>query len=227
MKANDIPSFRSTVFLGVVAILSLLACAVPLLSQERAAAPRLLIPIADVQSMLGLYGARGRVQIGFEKLPGSAEPGLPREVPPLDLTGVPAADGIRRILATDPRYTATSVKGILNIRPKASAERPSEFLDRIVTRFTLRGQPATVLMDRLPPIFGLDPPEQPRPAKGKLLTLDLQGVSLRDVLNEICRAEGTLSWTFHAQPGPEGVTSLSVELKSFDGWSAGTSLRVK
>ena len=175
MKANDIPSFRSTKFVGVLAILSLLACAVPLRSQERAAAPRLLIPIADVQSMLGLYGARGRVQIGFEKLPGSAEPGLPREVPPLDLTGVPAADGIRRILATDRRYTATSVKGILNIRPKASAERPSEFLDRIVTRFTLRGQPATVLMDRLPPIFGLAPPDEPRPAKGKLLTLRSSG----------------------------------------------------
>jgi hypothetical protein len=227
MKANDIPYCRSTVVAGVLAMLSLLACAVPLLSQERAAAPRLLIPIADVQSMLGLYGARGRVQMGLEKLPGSAEPGLPREVPPLDLTGVPPADGVRRILATDPRYISAPVKGILNIRPKASAGRPSELLDRIVTRFTLRGQSATVLMDRLPPIFGLDPPEQPRPAKGKLLTLDLQGVSLRDVLNEICRAEGTLSWTFHAQPGPEGRTALSLELRSFDGWSTGTSLRVK
>ena len=212
--------------MGIVLTLSLFTSGAGSSSQGGAAS-RLLIPVADAESMLALYAARGRVQIGLEKLPGSAEPGLPREVPPLDLTGVAAVEGVRRILSIDPRYVSRDVKGILNVRPKASAGRPSELLDRIVTRLTLKGQSATVLMDRLPPIFGLAPPDVPRPAKGKLVTLDLQGVTLRTVLNEICRAEGTLSWTFRAQPAQDGVAGLTLELKSFDGWSSGISLRVK
>jgi hypothetical protein len=211
-------------------VLAFAACLVSLTasaaSQQRGKETRLLIPVADVESMVWLYTDRARVPIGLETMPGSAGPGLPREVPPLDLTGVPAADAIRRILAADPRYLSTNANGIINVRPKSAADRSSPWLGRTMT-IALREQSANVLLDRLLVLFGGQPPSEPRRPRGKLLTLDLQKVTIREALNRICLAEGTLSWRFHAGPGAERGAHLIVELKSFDGWNAGTTMHAR
>jgi hypothetical protein len=58
------------------------------------------------------------------------------------------------------------------------------------------------------------------------MSLTLANTSVREILNGICRAHGTLSWSLRPHVGPDGKRTYTIELDSYDGWGVSKTFRI-
>lgn len=204
---------------------------------------RLMIPLSgSLEMALSLYADRTGTQFGLELLPDS-----PRRramtTARLDLTGVPAPEGIARLVALDSRFDWEDAGGIFNVRPKASPAEERSVLDRPVGAIALEQVTAEQVLEHLAALLG-----DPSPGRGagqragsghderewrrrlqvdreKRLSINLPQASLRQVLNVVCLAHGALSWSFEPQRGETGQDRYTFSLSSSRGWSVSRTVQ--
>jgi hypothetical protein len=186
---------------------------------------------------------RARIQVGIELLPDNGRPSFP-DVPALDLTDIPPAAGLSRIVAFDSRFDWLDAGGIFNVRPKREhADRPS-ILDQPIDTFAVVDVTAEGTLDAIARFLGpaahgrgysegglidVDAKEQRRriaEGRAKTISLTLANASIREILNAICRAHGTLSWSLRPHAGPGGPRTYDLALDSYDGWGVSRTLRI-
>lgn len=205
---------------------------------------RLLIPfISPLDRMLMLYVQRARIQVGIELLSDNDRPSF-IDVPALDLTDVPPVAALSRMVAFDSRFDWVDSGAIFNIRPKQGhAEEPS-ILDQPIDTFSVADVTAEGTLDAIGRLFGsatpgggygegglidVDEKEQRRridEGRAKTMSLTLANTSIREILNPICRAHGTLSWSLRPHVGPKGQRTYTIQLDSYEGWGVSKTFRI-
>jgi hypothetical protein len=201
----------------------------------------LRVPVYPTLAMtLGIYAAHAHVLTGLEAVPAPPGPG-PSTGQVLDLTGVPPVQAIARIVTLDSRYTWADAGGVFNVRPATEVSRNSR-LDAVVPSFDLDGERIDALLDRLAAFFGDTGKSRgegwsSRPgtverqrqdaARQRPLTVRASGQTVREVLNSICRAEGTLSWTVIPTVNPNGTILVNLAVHSWGGWDTSRSFPVR
>lgn len=204
---------------------------------------RLIVPMmTSLQGMLSLYTRRARVRTGIELLSDSG-PALFLDVPPLDLTDVPPAAAISRIVAFDSRFEWVEANGIFNVRPKAEHAAGPSILEQPIETFSVADVTAEGALDAIGRLFGsvsagrgsgeaglidVDEKEQQRrmaEGRAKTISLTLANSTFREILNALCRAHGTLSWSLQRHGERDGRRTYTIEFESYDGWSVSKSFR--
>ena len=204
---------------------------------------RMIVPIIrSLEGMLSLYTRRARVRTGIELLSDDG-PAPFLDVAPLDLTDVPPAAAISRIVAFDSRFEWMEANGIFNVRPRAEHAAGPSILEQPIETFSVADVTAEGALDAIGRLFGavsrgggygeggpidVDEKEhQRRIAEGRAQTisLTLANSTLRDILNAVCRAHGTLSWSLRRQPARDGRRTYTIKFESYDGWSVSKSFR--
>ena len=70
-------------------------------------------------------------------------------------------------------------------------------------------------------LLDVDEKEQRRritAGRAKTMSVTLANTSVREILNAICRAHGTLSWSLRPNVGRDGKRTYTIGLDSYDGW---------
>jgi hypothetical protein len=213
--------------------------------ETTAARDRLLVPVFEsLNLMLSAYAGRRQVQFGLESLPDP--PGrLTGGGAQLDLTDLSPTVAIARIVELDSRFDWAEAGGIFNVRPRPAYAPRRSLLDRTFDTLTFEEVTAEGALDRLAELLGegksgrgygeggrygvVDRREQRRliaAGRAKTISLTLRDVTLRDVLNALCRAHGTLSWDVRPLPNPPGIHIYTMRLSSYDGWSVSRSINL-
>lgn len=204
---------------------------------------RIIVPIVgSLQGMLSLYTQRARVRTGIELLSDSA-PALFLDVPRLDLTDVPPAAAIARIVAFDSRFDWVDANGIFNVRPKTEHAAGPSMLEQPIETFSVTEVTAEGALDAIGRLLGavsagagsgqgglidVDEKEQQRriaEGRARTISLTLANTTVRGILNAVCLAHGTLSWSLRPQPARDGRRTYTIEFESYDGWSVSRSFR--
>lgn len=155
-------------------------------------------PAPDMPSMLRTYVHMTGVRVSVEALSLSAMAHAPAETPGLDLTDVPPATAIARIVAWDSRYEFSETDNTFHVRPKTLAS--SSVLDRAVGPFAHESLPLDAILDNL--IREFRTPNYTSSRSGaestgdpsRALTLSLaEPATVRDALEALGRASGE-SW---------------------------------
>jgi hypothetical protein len=190
----------------------------------------------DLGQAIASFVKAAHVPVGMELL---ARPqGVMPERPgiELDLERARPADAIARLVAYDSRYQSLDDAGVVRVWPTAGSSA-SSWLDTAVDRFEAAREPIGSVLDRIIWLSGLPPtgsanvtPDVPvtSPDAGQRrhdipltpvsVAFDRHG-TVRDVLDDLCRAQG-LWW----QVLPFAPGGGEVRLTSFDGWSISRSL---
>jgi hypothetical protein len=231
------------------AVISLVAPGTRVTTQSRrakaestASPDRLRIPVMrELQGMLSLYAQRARVRFGLERLPHRMETGF-LDVPPLDLTDLPAAVAISRIVDVDSRYEWLDAGGIFHVRPVSARGPAPELLDRRLGPLHFVEITAEAALEALGEALGATlagsgagegglPGVDEREARrrqgedrARRFSLILPGATLREALNAISLAHGALSWTAGQQPVVRGESRYTLTLSSYEGWSVSRTL---
>ncbi|HXG87786.1 MAG TPA: hypothetical protein VNJ02_05555 [Vicinamibacterales bacterium] len=200
---------------------------------------RLRIPVwRSLETMLSLYHQRTGVLMGLE-LPPDVEPS-PIGGPPIDLTDLPPAVAVARLVALDSRFEWTDDGGMFSIAPRAEFVSRPTVLDRRLESVVMPGLAAEAALEVLVGAIGgkrvgggygegglpgRDSAEQARrraASRARTVSLSLANVTVREVLNALCRAHGALSWRMRP-PSARGREPYHFDLGSADGWSVGLS----
>jgi hypothetical protein len=209
-------------------------------SQDPAARARIRVwPVPTIMSAYGIYAGRAKVLVGVEL------PTEPANRPPnsggqsLDLTYVTPAEAIDQITRLDPRLSWSDAGGIFTIRPRADLMAKSP-LDDVVERFDAQSENVDAILARIAQLFGgrgsgsgggsgtlpgsgeraIEDAKRARP-----MSFTLGPTTLRQILDTLCRTQGTLSWTVHPMEQQSGI-QLTVQLTSWDGWSISRSVQL-
>lgn len=186
--------------------------------------------------------------MGVEVVVSSAGPSLPA-AQYYDLTGLSLEESLDKIGSFLPDYTIAADRGVVHMQPKALVADPANWLNQRVDRFE---QHFDNVRDALYAVAGLvvrpsragappgpvPPPgiglAAPPPGSGMSdaltarlvtsLTISLTNVTVRDVLDEIARKHGAMSWFVEHRTVASGQ-AVMLTFQGYDGWSIGTSVR--
>jgi hypothetical protein len=207
-------------------------------SQDPAARARIRVsPVPSIMSAYGIYAARAKVLVGVEM------PTEPANRPPnsggqsLDLTYVTSTEAIDQITRLDPRLSWSAAGGIFSIRPRADLMIKSP-LDAVVERFDAQDESVEAILARIAPLVGGrvsgsgggsgTRPGSPERAledakRARPVSFALGPTTIRQILDTLCRTQGTLSWTVYSMDLPAGI-QVNVQITSWDGWSISRSV---
>jgi hypothetical protein len=199
-----------------------------------------LAATGEIWSMAVRYARSVHVRVNGELLPPAvAQPtagALTLDVPTSD----PAA-AIAAIVALDDRYQVSQRANVFLVAPKAEAASRSSLLERSVGSFSAAGEPIASVLQRIAWLMGGQPSgtgaelgNGPWPGanvqqrfaalRATPITVSLTRKStIREVLDAICDAEGTLSWQLQPRRASE---FLEVTLSSFNGWGLTQSFKL-
>jgi hypothetical protein len=171
--------------------------------------PRVQVPHFAVQvvtfatAVKQLCNETGGKGFGLEVVPEDRT--LPADTPTLislEVEDLSVGEILDELVAADPRYVWEDVNGFINVYPVWVRDRPDYPLNRTIAEFRVASQdPVYALLriyevapfrERIPGQLWLYLPDQWR-GDSPLVTLHLQNVPLRQVLNEVARAAGQ-SW---------------------------------
>jgi hypothetical protein len=207
---------------------------------------RVLVPMRrSIGTMLSIYSQRVGVQYGFESLDR-----IPLDLfaagADLDLTDVPPDAAIRLIVSLDSRYEVEDAGGIFNVRPKGDGTGGGSWLDAHIGAFDVSDTTIEGVFDALALALGAaetgragseggpfgvqDPQERRRrlvESRSRRISLTLGSATVREILNEVARAHGSLSWTVRPAPPASGQRAFDIGFESSDGWSASRTLRLR
>jgi hypothetical protein len=204
----------------------------------RSGASKMSVPLTlGIRSALAAYAKRARVLIGLEMVPASQN-----ERPPgaglLDLTGVPPTEGVTRIVRMDSRYAWVEAAGLFDVRPAVHVRDRSP-LDRPIDGLNASNETIDGIVDRIMGMLGSkgdsgrgegwgSMPGSPdrlkaEAARRRPLTLQVGPTTVRELLNSLCRAEGTLSWTLTPILRNDGLVLVSLQVDSWDDWGTSRS----
>lgn len=183
-------------------------------------------PGRDLPSLLTEFARTAGVVINIEHLSVPPELMLYR-VPDFDLTSVPPATTVRRLVAHDSRYEWTERDGRFIVRPKGTS---NSILDTTVPAFVRAGEPLDDVLTDLLTRLGAVPRSMPAgagrgrggasEAERKLVTVEFRTpTSARDVLDALAAQAGGASWSFRGGPSFSGRSSYDVTLRGPDGWT--------
>jgi hypothetical protein len=198
----------------------------------------LRVPIfGELLTMINEYRRFDGASISFEQLPQIGGTRSVRGVPPLNLSGLPPAEAIRRIVAHDSRYEMVERPGRFLIRPKSGASSP---LDTVLPSFVRVDEPFDAAVGGLLQRLSLESVSMASPqvttgrggtqtgaieaAKQKPVSVSFrEPTTVRDVLDALCQALGSVSWTLRAQAMTVGRTYYVLEINSPEGWTLSRS----
>src|SRR4029079_14930969 len=158
---------------------------------------------------------------------------LRQTLPTIDLTGVPIADALRRLVALDSRYELVETRGTFLVRPKAGVPGRIDVLDQKVDGFSASNVPASSVIQRIAERIGtyrapptMSPSGQTSPIAQMLarpITFALTGdVTIRDVLSAIATGVGG-NWSMRPSFRPGSPTLISIAWRVPNG-STSTSI---
>jgi hypothetical protein len=223
-----------------------LVATAPFADAEREAArmgvrDRIMIPVVgSLDRMLSLYTQRARVQAGIELLTDDGRASF-LDVPPLDLTAFARAAALSRIVAFDSRFEWVDAAGIFNVRPKPEHAAGPSILEQSIETFSVTDITAEGALNAIGRYLGtvspgggsgegglldVDEKEQRdriREGRARPISLTLANSSVRDILNAVCRAHGTLSWSLRPHGESDGRRTYTIAFDSYDGWSVSKS----
>jgi len=202
---------------------------------------------ARLRGTLMMLGREFRQPIGSEVIVSGAPLG-PQSPQYYDLTGLPLAEVFDKLVSFLPEYAVTTDRGVVHFQPKALAADSNAWLNRKVSRVDqhfdnlsdalhfvaalggpgISGARSSSPVSNAPPGIGVTPPSTPMPPGVSALadrmkasiTLSMTDVTIRDVLDEIARQSGTMSWSVDHR-GAQATLTFS----GFDGWTSGVSIR--
>lgn len=201
--------------------------------------PRVLIPAGDIEGALRTYSLRTRVPVGLERIESAARTVTVQGAPPLDVTGVPPAVAVERILELDSRYEAIETSGLVNVRPRRDLV-PRSPLDAPIAEFHVKHETVDRILTRIvrmlggtgsasgygPPVGGDKAEVQADHARSRRHSLSLRNTTVREVLNRLCEEAGALSWIVNPEPARGGGANVRITLVSPDRWGSSASFHV-
>ena len=191
-------------------------------------------PGRDLPAMLAEYARTAGIAINIEQVPGMPQLMLPR-LPDFDLTGVPPATAIRRLVAHDSRYEWTERDGRFIVRPRRSS--PS-LLDTTVQSFVRVDEPFEAVLSDLLTRAGAETRSAAvrsgRAAGAALaeagqrpVTVEFRSpVTVREVLDALASGAGGASWSLRGGPIQPGRGSYELTIHRPDGWSVSRAFTV-
>lgn len=200
---------------------------------------RLTIPVSsDLGFIVTIYALRTHLQTGFIQIP-NLRPGEFTGHPPIDLTGLTPSEAFDRIVALDGRYEWTSDDGIYLVRPRRDV-MPASPLDTPVDEFTVTATPVDAILDRIVSLLANGmrvgssegwsgrPAEraQQREGRQRPLSVVARRTTVRGVLNDLCKEEGTLMWNARFQDVSD-ERRMTIQLQSHAGWSVARTFTVR
>lgn len=205
------------------------------MSRARVASPgRLVLPVmSELSGVVSLYALRAKLQTGFIRFPGDRQENNPGGHPPLDLTGLSPSEAFDRIVALDSRYEWTRDEGLYLVRPRRDLVAATP-LDMPVDEFSARDIGVDAILGRIVRLLAIEEgsavssgqdwsggPEErakQREARERPLSLTVRRTTVRGLLNELCKEEGTLSWRASLQPDQKRGLLITIDLDSTTGW---------
>lgn len=193
-----------------------------------------------VAGMLSIYAQTSKVRFGLEMLPEPAGRTPARTDGAVEIAGVSPAEAVDRIVGADPRLTWSDANGIFSIRPRSDL-RGTTPLDHPVASFTAEGHTVDRVLEHVAALLGgtaggsgkgggarPGTPEWERMEKerAKRVSFTLHGTTLRGILDELCRVQGTLSWTVRVTEQPARGVFVSIDASSWDGWSVSRGVQL-
>jgi hypothetical protein len=212
-------------------------------ARERASSPsgpaRVTVPLTlGIRSALTAYGKRAKVRIGLELVPASQDEPRPTGGGMLDLTGVEPPEALTRIVRADSRYMWVDAAGVIDVQPALHLREPGP-LDRPIDGLNAQGQPVDTILDRIVALLGGQgrsgvgdswgsmpgSPERLKAeaARGRPITLQVGPTTVRELLNTLCRTQGTLSWTVTPILRKDGLMLVSLQVDSWEDWGISRS----
>jgi hypothetical protein len=190
-----------------------------------------------IRGALALFAQRTKARVGFESI--AAKDPLERTpgAGSLDVTSLPQTESVSRIVASDSRYTWTDAGGVYNVRPAPHIAARSP-LDRPVEGFTASDESIETVLERIITLlggqatgrsegWGSTPGSPERLAaeaeQQRHVSFQLGPTTVREILNTLCRTQGTLSWTVTVIVNPNSQRLVSVSVNSWNGWGPGRS----
>jgi hypothetical protein len=232
---------HATIFMMGAGSLAMASSARAAIATARAR-DRLIVPVRrSLGMMLALYSRHARVHTGVELLEAATLDPIV-DASPLDLTDLPPDIAVSRMVALDSRYEWQDAGGMLNIRPRPDHGARPSWLDQRFDSFSVSDATVEGVLDAIAQLLGagasgsgssesgvpgLDAHEQRRRSvegRARRIGLTLGNVTLREILNAICRTHGTLSWQVRPQPSRGAARAYAIEFESFDGWSTTRTL---
>jgi hypothetical protein len=189
----------------------------------------------ELANMIADYRRQTGAPVSFEQLPLAPSPRRVTFVSSLNLAGLSHGEAIRRLVAHDSRYEVVERAGRFMVRPRtASATSP---LDTVLPSFVRVDEPFDAAIGGLLQRLNLESSSTPTPqfsspgrggsvaasmeaARQKPISVSFQKpVTLREVLDALCQAAGSFTWTFRMQSMIPGRASYALEISSPEGWS--------
>ena len=167
---------------------------------------------------IGLLALVARVPIGIEshRLPFKAKWSIPA-------TGRTLREVLDALMAAQPGYSWEESDGVVLIRPIERASEDRDILNIRIGRFQLRDADAADAMSALATLFGVVRTEGP--GDTRRFSVDVADDStIRDVLNAIVRAHGTMAWAFEHKDQTELGVRIPATIWLCIG--GGTSVRI-
>ena len=199
----------------------------------------IVVPSGDIVSMLSQYLRLAPVVLAVEQLPASGPSQMFVGLPPIYLGGVPPREAIARIVAYDSRYEWSEKGGIFHVRPKAGTPGRSNVLDQTMPSFVRTGQPTAAVVAALisnvtqqpRTSFSTVPTSANRAALDQIArkSIDVSfagSVTVREVLDAICREAGGVSWVLRGNRSVFGL-SHNLQLVTADGAAVSRSFSLR
>ena len=173
--------------------------AVPLLDRivgpARNGAPLTVGSISDVSALAEAIGAPA----GVELVPPGAR-SLTTE--PLTVTGLPVRDALLMLASRDPGYEARELDGVLVFRPPASWSDGAHPLFRPVKGIQLKNVTVAAAIELIASLLGRKDPSD-NIADSRRFSVVLPSGSVLDLLNEVAKAHGALTWRWEENSATE------------------------
>ena len=203
---------------------------------------RLALPAttAGLRSALSDLSIVNRLPFGWEVIePPDAPRASPNPAPGgqfYDLTGLSIEAALDKIVGFLPAYAWTKDAGVYHVRPKTFRDAPDVALNRPVDRLEASlanvDEALAAVHRLLDPSYTFrgsqaSPPDRLKAFLDKPMTLALQHVTVRDVLDEIVRQNGDASWEATYADATGAYPRLTLDLVGFDGWSVGMPAHIR
>lgn len=214
-----------------------------------AAGPRLLrvFAVPTVATAFGMYAEHVRIRLGVELAPEPMSQLRYGDGPALDLGGSTPTEAIDRITRLDSRLAWAETGGIFSVRPRAGLV-PDSPLNRRVEEFMANDDTVDTILDRIAVLLedrpflyigairrgrgggssalpGSRAEALERASRARRLSFSLRGATIREILDTLCRTQGTLSWTV-SPVDQEAKIVVHVDILSWDGWSTSRSVQL-
>lgn len=196
---------------------------------------------------LGALASRERRAVGLELLPGEAQV-FPADKPGtiLALDGLSLLQAARLLAQHDTRYAVQQdTGGVLSVRPLASINSRTDFLNRTLAHFELDAQPVVVALDmlhqQLDPAYRVAPRHlerlqaldrqspgraaRVRAALSRPISLKLENRTIREILNSLAVADGEMWWIVSYDKTLGNYHESRISFVGYDSWTIAAKAR--